>query len=54
MASGLYSQHLRDPKVRVARNLVMGIFLFFFAAVVLFPLVYMLEIGRASCRERVS
>lgn len=54
MASGLYSQHLRDPKVRVARNLVMGIFLFFFAAVVLFPLVYMLAWSFGSAQEMSS
>ena len=54
MASGLYSQHLRDPKVRVARNLVMGIFLFFFAAVVLFPLVYMLAWSFGPAQEMSS
>ena len=54
MASGLYSQHLRDPKVRVARNLVMGIFLFFFAAVVLFPLVYMLACSFGPSQEMSS
>ena len=54
MASGLYSQHLRNPKVRVARNLVMGIFLFFFAAVVLFPLVYMLAWSFGPAQEMSS
>jgi len=54
VASGLYSQHLRDPKVRVARNLVMGIFLFFFAAVVLFPLVYMLAWSFGPAQEMSS
>ena len=54
MASGLYSQHLRNPKVRVARNLVMGIFLFFFAAVVLFPLVYMLAWSFGPAQETAS
>ncbi len=51
MASGLYSQHLRNPKIRVARNLVMGIVLFFFAAVVLFPLVYMLAWSFGPAQE---
>lgn len=54
MASGLYSQHLRNPKVRVARNVVMGIFLFFFAAVVLFPLVYMLAWSFGPAQETAS
>lgn len=54
MASGLYSQHLRNPKIRVARNLVMGIFLFFFAAVVLFPLVYMLAWSFGPAQEMSS
>ncbi len=54
MASGLYSQHLRNPKIRIARNLVMGIFLFFFAAVVLFPLVYMLAWSFGPAQETAS
>ena len=54
MASGLYSQHLRNPKIRVARNLVMGIVLFFFAAVVLFPLVYMLAWSFGPAQEMSS
>ena len=54
MASGLYSQHLRNPKIRIARNLVMGIFLFFFAAVVLFPLVYMLAWSFGPAQEMSS
>ena len=54
MASGLYSQHLRDPKVRVIRNLIMGVVLFFFAVVVLFPLVYMLAWSFGPAQETSS
>lgn len=54
MASGLYSQHLRDPKIRVIRNAVMGVFLFFFAVVVLFPLVYMLAWSFGPAQEMSS
>lgn len=42
MATGLYSQHMRNPKIRILRNFVIGLSLFLFAAVVLFPLIYML------------
>ena len=54
MGSGLYSQHLRDPKVRVIRNVLMGLVLFFFAAVVLFPLVYMLAWSFGPAQEAAS
>lgn len=54
MGSGLYSQHLRDPKVRVIRNFIMGTALFFFAAVVLFPLVYMLAWSFGPAQETAS
>lgn len=54
MGSGLYSQHLRDPKVRVIRNFIMGAALFFFAAVVLFPLVYMLAWSFGPAQETAS
>lgn len=54
MGSGLYSQHLRDPKVRVIRNVLMGAVLFFFAAVVLFPLVYMLAWSFGPAQEMAS
>lgn len=54
MASGLYSQHLRDPKIRVIRNAVMGVFLFFFTVVVLFPLVYMLAWSFGPAQEMSS
>lgn len=54
MGSGLYSQHLRDPKVRMIRNFIMGTALFFFAAVVLFPLVYMLAWSFGPAQETAS
>lgn len=54
MASGLYSQHLRDPKIRVIRNIIMGVVLFFFAVVVLFPLVYMLAWSFGPAQEMAS
>lgn len=40
--SGLYSQHLSNPKARYLRNTVITILLVSFSAVVLFPLVYMI------------
>ena len=54
MGSGLYSQHLRDPKIRVIRNIIMGVALFFFAAVVLFPLVYMVAWSFGPAQEASS
>lgn len=54
MASGLYSQHLRNPKIRVIRNIIMGVVLFFFAVVVLFPLVYMLAWSFGPAQEMSS
>ena len=54
MASGLYSQHLRDPKIRIIRNAVMGVVLFFFAVVVLFPLVYMLAWSFGPAQEMAA
>lgn len=54
MGSGLYSQHLRDPKIRVIRNVIMGAALFFFAAVVLFPLVYMVAWSFGPAQEMSS
>lgn len=54
MASGLYSQHLRNPKIRIIRNIIMGVVLFFFAVVVLFPLVYMLAWSFGPAQEMSS
>ncbi len=39
--TGLYSQHLTNPKVRYIRNAIIAIVLIAFSAIVLFPLVYM-------------
>lgn len=43
MSTGLYSKHLNNPKIRVIRNVIIGIVLVFFAIVVLFPLIYMIS-----------
>lgn len=42
-AKGLYSEHRRNPKMRTLRNAVLALVLVCFAAVVLFPLVYMVS-----------
>ena len=42
MASGLYSQHLHNVKLRYTRNTILAILLVLFAVVSLFPIVYML------------
>lgn len=41
--TGLYSQHLTNPKVRYIRNAVIALILVCFSAIVLFPLVYMIS-----------
>ncbi len=53
-SSGLYSQHLNDPKIRHIRNILMGLVLTFFAVVVLFPLVYMLAWSFGPNQEMAS
>lgn len=53
-SSGLYSQHLNDPKIRHIRNTLMGLVLTFFAVVVLFPLVYMLAWSFGPNQEMAS
>lgn len=40
--TGLYSQHLTNPKVRYLRNTIIAIVLIIFSAIVLFPLIYMI------------
>lgn len=41
--TGLYSQHLTNPKVRYIRNAIIAIVLIVFSAIVLFPLIYMMS-----------
>lgn len=41
--TGLYSQHLTNPKVRYIRNAIIAIVLIVFSAIVLFPLIYMVS-----------
>lgn len=52
--TGLYSQHLKNPKLRYIRNGILGFTLFFFAVVVLFPLVYMLAWSFGPAREMAA
>lgn len=40
--SGLYSQHLRNPKIRILRNTLLAMALLALAVVTLFPIYYML------------
>ena len=40
--TGLYSQHLTNPKVRYLRNTIIASVLIIFSAIVLFPLIYMI------------
>ena len=54
MSTGLYSQHLDKPYVAKVRNVVIAILLFFFAIVVLFPLVYMLAWSFGPAAEVAS
>ena len=42
MATGLYSQHLNNKKVRYLRNTIITIVLVVLAAATLFPIVYMI------------
>jgi multiple sugar transport system permease protein len=41
-ASGLYSQHFQNKKIRYLRNTILAVVLFFLAIVCLFPLFYMM------------
>jgi len=54
MASGLYSQHLNKPGVYKLRNCIIGVVLFIFAIIVLFPLVYMLAWSFGPALETAS
>ena len=54
MASGLYSQHLHNRKVRYIRNTILTIVLVLFAAVSLFPIIYMLAWSFGPAIESAS
>ena len=54
MSTGLYSQHLDKPYVAKVRNAAIAILLFFFAIVVLFPLIYMLAWSFGPAAEVAS
>ncbi len=45
MATGLYSRHLNNPRVRYLRNAVITVVLVILAAATLFPIVYMIMSG---------
>lgn len=52
--NGLYSLHLHNPMIRRLRNVLIAVFLITFAAVILFPLVYMVAWSFGPNREMAS